>query len=112
MRARHTPARKNLGYSGRWPSRYSERRMAFERGGVGDRFGVSHLHAELSDIIRPLTKLRNTWQELPHEIRCGFQRLILPVGFVQTTIRTAELGLLLTVLGQFSGQNTNGVTPL
>jgi len=56
------------------------------------------LETDLEKIIAPLSNLRATWKVLPQRQRARFDRLILPAGFTTGRIRTAQLGLLFSLL--------------
>jgi len=64
---------------------------------------------QLGVIAEPLAQLKETWHVLPDPFRRRFERLVLPVGFVNGQTRTAELGLLFRALGALAGGNSNGV---
>jgi len=67
--------------------------------------------AHLDEIAEPLSHLRNTWRSLPETLRPRFHRLLLPAGFVNGNVGTAELGLLFRALGQVATGNST-VVPL
>lgn len=87
----------------------SERKFALEGTPTPGRFNPERLRAELSEITMPLAKLPDTWQALQPPFRRRFERLVLPVGFVNGEIRTAELGLLFRAFGGLADGKTNEV---
>jgi hypothetical protein len=87
-----------------------DRRLALERAAQA-KVNAAELRENLDEIVRPLSELRRTWQDLPDQFQRKFQRLILPAGFVEETIGTAELGLLFKVFRHFDKPNANGVAP-
>jgi hypothetical protein len=48
---------------------------------------------------------------LPAELQARFEELVLPVGFAVGRIRTAEIGCLFMLLGDFERGKTNEVPP-
>ncbi|MGC1685730.1 MAG: hypothetical protein WA734_08935, partial [Candidatus Acidiferrales bacterium] len=89
----------------------SERRIALESAPIPERINHAEVRTQLGDITEPLSQLRETWETLPDAIRRRFDRLILPVGFVNGESRTAELGLLFRTLGDLAHEKSN-VVPL
>lgn len=89
----------------------SGRRFAVESTPVADRCNPERIRAELAEITKPLTELSNTWHTLQPPFRRRFERLVLPVGFVNGETRTAELGLLFRTFGALAGNDSN-VVPL
>jgi site-specific DNA recombinase len=87
-----------------------DRRLALERAAEA-RFDAPLFRENLDQIMRPLSELRRTWQDLPNKLRHRFQRMILPAGFVEAMIGTAELGRLFRVFRDFDRPNANGVAP-
>ena len=67
------------------------------------------MREQLGVIAEPLAQLKETWHVLPDPFRRRFERLVLPVGFVNGQTRTAELGLLFRALGDLAEGNSNGV---
>jgi len=66
---------------------------------------------EIGEIKKPLSELMHTWQIMEPAIRPRFNRLLLPVGYVNGEIGTAERGLLFRSFGEISEPKTNGVPP-
>lgn len=93
----------------RQKSALTERRFALEAAeDVGD-IKVGQVRQQIGVIAKPLAELGVTWNTLPAPFRWRFERLLLPVGFVNGKSRTAELGLLFRVFDDLQGTNTNGV---
>jgi hypothetical protein len=88
-----------------------ETRNALESTPVHDDVTGQQLRERLDEIIEPMAQLRETWKVLTGLTRRRFERLLLPVGFVHGKIRTAELGLLFRVFGDFSEGNSTWVAP-
>jgi site-specific DNA recombinase len=65
------------------------------------------LSRDLEEIKDPLYKLPDTWRTIDTSRRLRFERLILPAGFVNERIRTAELGLLFRVFGQSAAHESS-----
>jgi site-specific DNA recombinase len=67
----------------------------------------------LAEIKEPLNDLRGAWESLKEEKhkRRRFERLVLPAGFVNQRIGTADLGLLFNTFRQFA-TNDSTVVPL
>jgi site-specific DNA recombinase len=59
---------------------------------------LARIRADLQQITKPLAALRATWGALEPRLRLRFDHLILPGGFSIGKIRTADLGLLFSVL--------------
>ncbi|MBZ5603887.1 MAG: recombinase family protein [Acidobacteriia bacterium] len=70
---------------------------------------VDQVCADLHQIKGPLTALRETWRSLKSPFRGRFERLILPGGFVNGTIGTADLGLLFSFFRASAGGVSYGV---
>ena len=92
----------------RQKARIADRQTALSAATM-ERFRAEELEKRLDEIIQPLSDLGATWQALPQALQVRFQRLVLPAGFVREEIRTAELGLLFQVFGEFRDGNSNGV---
>jgi hypothetical protein len=88
--------------------RLAEQRSALESQ-ASHRIDVARVRADLEQIVEPLLALRKTWQSLKAPFRSRFDRLILPGGFVNGKIRTADLGLLFSVFRASSTQVSSGV---
>jgi len=88
-----------------------QRRFALE--GVRSIEGADSgwLRRDLDEITKPLQHLRETWEALPATIRRRFEHLLLPAGFVNGKVRTAELGLLFRTFQASTGADANGVAP-
>jgi site-specific DNA recombinase len=89
--------------------RISARGAAIEEQGVEEELSSNRIQQDLDEITEPLAELRQTWESLPDSHRRGFERLLLPVGFVNGQVRTAELGLIFHVFGELSRPESNGV---
>ncbi len=89
----------------------SERRTALESTPIPERINGDQLREQLNEIREPLAELRKTWETLPDPFRRRFERLVLPVGFVNGESRTAELGLLFRTFGELQEEKTT-VVPL
>ena len=87
----------------------TERRFALQSRTTPDRVSEGKIRQNIGEITQPLTQLRTTWHALPDPFRRQFERILLPAGFPNQKVRTAELGLLFKVFGDFSEQNPNGV---
>jgi len=87
----------------------SERQMALESKAMPDRVNADRVREQLGMIAEPLAQLKETWHVLRDPFRHRFERLVLPVGFVNGQTRTAELGLLFRALGDLADGNSNGV---
>jgi site-specific DNA recombinase len=85
----------------------AERKMGLESAPSAERISANRLREDLGEITEPLTQLRGTWETLGSPFRRRFERLVLPVGFVNGEIRTAELGLLFRVFRQFEDTNSH-----
>jgi len=89
--------------------RISERQLALTDMAVPERLDMKQVQAELQGITRPLSELKRTWHSIPVGFQRRFNHMVLPVGFVVGESRTAELGPLFRVLGEFGGANSHGV---
>ncbi len=69
------------------------------------------LREKTAEIRAPLVALLDTWRALPPELQSRFEQLVLPVGFPVGRIRSAEIGRLFTLLGDFERGKANGVPP-
>src|SRR2546426_1167574 len=87
----------------------SERQIALESTATPDRVNPDRVREQLGMIAEPLAQLKETWLVLPEPFRRRFERLVLPVGFVNGQSRTAELGLLFRALGDLAEGDANGV---
>jgi site-specific DNA recombinase len=88
--------------------RLAEQRSALDRQ-ASHRIDVARIRTDLEQITEPLGALRRTWQSLKAPFRARFDRLILPGGFVNGKIRTADLGLLFSVFRASSTDASSGV---
>lgn len=77
--------------------RRNEQRIAMEAQARG-RLDASRVQQDLTTIMQPLHDLRGTWMQLKPPFRSRFNRLVLPGGFVRGRIRTADLGLVFSVI--------------
>jgi site-specific DNA recombinase len=87
----------------------SERRLAIEDVALPERFDAKRVQADLTQILRPLTELRATWNAIPVGFQRRFNHMVVPVGFVIGESRTAELGLLFRALGESDRVNSHEV---
>jgi len=78
-------------------------------GGTGSLY--HGMRDRVAEIKAPLAALRPTWSTLPLQFRNRFEQLVLPVGFPAGRIRTAEIGCLFKLLGDFETTKTNEVPP-
>jgi site-specific DNA recombinase len=85
----------------------SEKRTVLEATPAVERINATHIREQLSKITEPLSHLGETWRVLPPPFQRRFERLILPVGFVNSATRTAELGLLFRAFGQLADGNSS-----
>ena len=76
--------------------RMADQRMALESQ-AKQSTDLGHVRADIQQIMGPLSALRTTWKSLKQPSRSRFDRLILPGGFVNGKIRTADMGLLFTI---------------
>ncbi len=90
-------------------STLTERRTGLENRTAPERVSAEEIRQNVAGIIQPLTQLRTTWHELPGPFRRRFERFLLPAGFVNQKIRTAELGLLFRVFGHLLEEKSTGV---
>ena len=67
------------------------------------------LRQSLAEIKEPLSDLRKAWESLKEEKhkRRRFERLVLPAGFVNQRIGTADVGLLFNTVRQFATKDSN-----
>jgi site-specific DNA recombinase len=91
---------------------FVERQAAIERRIAQAPVDLDNLRKELAEISEPLTRLRLSWETMQNPYRCRFQRMVLPVGFVNGKARTAELGLLFQAFRGFAGAESVGVAPV
>ena len=87
----------------------TERRFVLQSRTTPERVSEGEIRQNIGEITQPLTQLRTTWHALPDPFRRQFERILLPTGFPNQKVRTAELGLLFKVFGDFSEQNPDGV---
>jgi hypothetical protein len=90
--------------------RLAEQRSALESQ-ASRTIDAARIRADLEQITEPLSALRQTWKSLKAPFRARFDRLILPGGFVNGKIRTADLGLLFSLL-RASLTDVSSVVPL
>jgi site-specific DNA recombinase len=64
---------------------------------------------EIGEIKKPLSELMLTWRALEPAFRPRFNRLLLPVGYVNDEFRTAEKSLLFRSLGEVREPKSNAV---
>jgi hypothetical protein len=84
----------------------ADRRCALQARADPGTFSPQQLSVHLDEITEPLTHLRRTWNTLPMALRPRFHQLLLPVGFVNGKVGTAELGPLFNLFRQFAGVNS------
>ncbi len=77
-------------------TRLADQRMALESQ-AKQSTDLGQVRSDIQQIMKPLCALRTTWKALKPPFRSRFDRLILPGGFVNGKIRTADLGLLFSV---------------
>jgi DNA invertase Pin-like site-specific DNA recombinase len=87
----------------------ADRRLAVESKSVIPAVSGEEVRRRLNEIVEPLAEIDELWGALSYPARRRFEQLLLPVGFVNGEIRTAELGLLFTTFRDFSRENSNGV---
>jgi DNA invertase Pin-like site-specific DNA recombinase len=83
-----------------------ERRASFGAQRDADPFDPKAIRRDLDEIKQPLGELRAVWQGLRPQVQRRFQRAILPVGFVNGQIGTAEKALLFSVFGDLRAHDT------
>lgn len=86
-------------------------RNAVEARDTSGAVSVTEIRQDLRKILAPLGQLKATWESLAPAARIRFERWLLPAGFVNGRIQTAELGLFLRSLGGFAMMNSVGVPP-
>ena len=74
-----------------------------------DALSRERLQALLGEILQPLCELRATWKALSVLPRRQFQQLLLPVGFVNGDVGTAETGCIFRLREGFSTSTSHGV---
>ena len=89
--------------------RISELRTSLEATDQMEPLNTDRIRGQISDITQPLCRLPETWQALTQPRRRWFERIILPVGYVQGKSRTAELGHLFRLNGDPAGINPTEV---
>lgn len=77
-----------------------DRRSAVESRREVDSISKEEIYQQFDEITAPLTHLNESWKILPDPFRRRFERILLPVGFPNGRIRTAELGLIFKVFGE------------
>ena len=87
----------------------TEQRTVLESRAIPERVSAEQIRGDITEITRPLTELKVTWRDMPDPLRRRFDHFLLPAGFVNQRIRTAELGLLFAVFGEFSEGKSTGV---
>jgi DNA invertase Pin-like site-specific DNA recombinase len=85
----------------------TKRRAALESSPAYDQIDLDSIRADLQKITSPLAALEATWRRLPTPFQQRFERIVLPVGFVNGQIRTAELGLLFSTFGRLAKTHSN-----
>jgi site-specific DNA recombinase len=85
----------------------SERQLLLENNNENDNLDTKFLSRNLGEIMQPLGELRQTWKSLPQPYQFGFQQLILPAGFVNGKIGTADLGLLFSLSNTLTERKTS-----
>ena len=86
-------------------------RNAVEARDNSNAITAAQIREDLVKILAPLEQLKNTWKALLPAARIRFERWLLPVGFVNGQIQTAELGLFFRLLGGFGDTNSVRVPP-
>jgi DNA invertase Pin-like site-specific DNA recombinase len=72
---------------------------------------AAEIREDLGKILAPLTQLKATWRVLAPAARIRFERWLLPAGFVNGRIQTAELGQFFSALGGSGGMKSTEVAP-
>jgi len=85
----------------------ADRRASFEVRLVSDPFSAKAVRRDIEKIKQPFSELRETWERLPLQLRRRFQRTVLPAGFLNGRVGTAEKALLFSVLEDLKTCNTS-----
>ena len=83
-----------------------DKAMAFDAA-AGPCINLDQLQRDMSEITEPLCNLKEAWDSMRPPRRRRFERLLLPVGFVYGKIRTAEMGHIFRVSGDFSSKDAS-----
>ena len=86
-------------------------RNAVEARDNSNAITAAEIREDLSKILAPLEQLKATWKAFSPAACIRFERWLLPAGFVNGQIQTAELGLFFRSLGGFGGMNSVTVPP-
>jgi len=70
---------------------------------------IRDLRNMLEQLKAPLSDLAATWHQIPPSLRARFQLYLLPVGFKQGKIGTAELGPVFNLSSDFGNNDSTGV---
>ncbi len=70
-----------------------EKRVGLQASHADAEVSPDALRRDLDEIVSPLSDLRRTWAAFPPLPRRRFHQLLLPVGFENENVRTAEKGL-------------------
>ena len=89
----------------------ADRKVAQEAGLSESALNLRHVRDQLRQITLPLMNLTDTWTQLNPALRQRFKRMLLPVGFVAGQIRTANLGRIFYICGQFTEPRSTVVAP-
>ena len=89
-----------------------EKQMALESQVREDKTDVQQVRSWLDELREKMVQLPRVWGSMSLSHRRRFERYVLPAGFVEGKIRTAELGLVFKLFDDFSEGNTNGVGPV
>jgi hypothetical protein len=88
----------------------ADRRMAIEARTDPEQIDAESVRSDLHEIEKPVAELRITWQALLPAFQRRFNRMVLPVGYVNGRIGTAERALLFSTLGDFRDGKSIGVS--
>ena len=86
-----------------------ERRTSIEAAYDSDPLNPKSIQQEIDQIKKPLSELEETWRILSPQLRRRFERAVLPVGFVNGQIRTAERALLFSTFADIDERKTTAV---
>ncbi len=86
-----------------------DRRFGVAERQRSEEMAPEQLRRDLDEIAKPLQDLKNAWEAFPPGARRRFEHLVLPAGFENGHVRTAELGLLFRVFQPSEMANSNGV---
>jgi len=84
-----------------------KRRTSFMIQRDADPFNPKAIRRDLEQIKAPLSNIRETWQRLRPPLQRRFQRAVLPAGFVNGQVGTAEKALLFSVFDDLRARKTS-----